>query len=101
MAKRLSVILGDADEERLKPFFDVGTSQHQALQLWAEENGSGAVNSEAALIRALMQAGAEALSDEILDASYAELARIYNKPEEDVERRLARDRYIERTEATL
>ena len=95
------MILGNGDEERLKPFFDASTRQYKALQLWAEQNGTGAVNSEAALIRALMQAGAEALSDEILDSSYAELALTYNNPQEEVERRLARDHYAERTEAAL
>lgn len=95
------MILGNGDEERLKPFFDVSTRQYEALQRWAQRNGTGAVNSEAAVIRALMQAGAEALSDEILDSGYAELALTYNNPEEDVERRLARGHYVERTEAAL
>jgi hypothetical protein len=101
MAKRLSVILSDGDEEALKPFFEVGSRHHEALQRWAEMNGSGAANSEAALIRALMQAGAQALGDEILNSGYAEYAEFYNTPEERSERRNARDRYAKRTETPL
>ncbi len=41
---------------------------------------------------------AEAPGDEILDVGYAELARSYNEPEEGVERRVARNRYADRSE---
>jgi len=60
----------------------------------------GAVNSEAAAIRALLQAGAEALAEEVLDAGYAELAQVYGGAAERGERRTARDRYVARAEAT-
>jgi hypothetical protein len=100
MAKRLSVILGDGDERALKPFFEVNSRHHEALRRWADQNGAGAVNSEAALIRALMQVGAQALGDEILDSGYAEFAQSYNTSEERSERRMARDHYIKRTEAS-
>ncbi len=100
MTKRLSLILGEGDQLTLEPFIRPGTGQHQVLQHWAAEHGVGAVNSEAAAIRALLQAGAEALADEVLDAGYAELAQVYGGAEERDERRTARDRYVVRTEAT-
>lgn len=99
MTKRLSLILGGTDESVLEPFIRSGTGQHRVLQRWAAEHGVGNVNSEAAAIRALLQAGADALRDEVLDDGYAELAQVYDGTEED-ERRAARDRYVARTEAT-
>jgi len=100
MTKRLSLILGEGDQLTLEPFIRPGTGQHQVLQQWATEHGVGAVNSEAAAIRVLLQAGAEALAEEVLDAGYAELAQVYGGAEERGERRTARDRYVARTEAT-
>ncbi len=99
----MSLILGEGDQLTLEPFIRPGTGQHQVLQHWATEHGVGAVNSEAAAIRALLQAGADALADEVLDAGYAELAQVYGNGEEREERgerRTARDRYVARTEST-
>jgi len=87
MTKRLSLILGEGDQLTLEPFIRPGTGQHQVLQHWAAEHGVGAVTSEAAAIRALLQAGAEALAEEVLDAGYAELAQVYGGVEERSERR--------------
>lgn len=101
MTKRLSLILGEGDQLTLEPFIRPGTGQHQVLRRWAAEHGVGAVNSEAAAIRALLQAGAQALSDEVLDSGYAELAQVYGGAAERGERRAARDRYVCRTEATM
>lgn len=100
MTKRLSLILGEGDQLTLEPFIRPGTGQHQVLQRWATEHGVGSVNSEAAAIRALLQAGADALRDDVLDAGYAELAQVYEGTEGRDERRAARDRYVARTEAT-
>lgn len=99
MAKRLSVILGDVDEQLVEAFMEAGTAQHAVLQSWVRRHGGRGVNSEAAAIRALMQAGAAALRDEVLDAGYAELADLYTEDEAGAERRAARNRYVERTEA--
>ena len=96
----MSLILGEGDHLTLEPFIRPGTSQHQVLQHWAAEHGVGAVNSEAAAIRALLAAGADALADEVLDAGYAELAQVYGRVEERDERRSARDRYMARTEVS-
>lgn len=101
MTKRLSLILGEGDQLRLEPFIRAGTDQNQVLQRWAAEHGVGAVNSEAAAIRALLQAGVEALRDDVLDKGYAELAQVYNGAEDRDERRAARDRYVARTEAAV
>lgn len=101
MTKRLSLILGESDQAVLEPFIRPGTSQHQVLQRWAAEHGVGSVNSEAAAIRALLQAGANAFRDDILDAGYAELAQIYGGTEERDERRSARAGYVARTEPTV
>jgi len=100
MTKRLSLILGETDESVLEPFIRSGTAQHRVLQRWAAEHGVGNVNSEAAAIRALLQAGADALRDEVLDDGYAELAQVYDGTEAGDERRAARDSYVARTEAT-
>ena len=100
MPKRLSLILGEIDESVLRPFIRSDTDQHRVLEQWAADHGVGTVNSEAAAIRALLRAGAGALSEEMLDAGYAELAQIYSGTVEGDERRVARDRYLARTEDT-
>lgn len=99
MSKRLSLILGEDDQLNLEPFMRAGTDQHEVLRRWATEHGIGSVNSEAAALRALLQAGVDALGDEVLDAGYRELAQTYDASQVRDERRTARDRYAARTEA--
>jgi hypothetical protein len=101
MAKRLSVILTDRDERVLGPFIDADSVAHHALERWAVLHDLSAPTSEAATIRALLQAGAEALSDEVLDEGYAELAETFNAAGPRTERRASRDRYVSRTESGL
>ncbi len=101
MSKRLSLILGDGDQSTIQPFIQAGTAHHNALRRWAEAHGAGGVNSEAAALRVLLQAGAIALQDDVLDAGYAELAQVFSGQEERAERRTARDRYAARTDAAL
>jgi hypothetical protein len=74
MSKRLSLILADSDEVAIEPFTRPGTGQHEALRRWAAVHGAGSVTSEAAALRVLLQAGVDALRDDVLDAGYAELA---------------------------
>ncbi|MGH3417190.1 MAG: hypothetical protein ACRDSS_12045 [Actinocrinis sp.] len=100
MSKRLSVILGDADQERLEPFLAEGSEERDVLRRWAARRDAGGVDSEAAVIRALLRAGTEALRDHVLDLGYAALALEYDSGGGDADRRAARDRYIERTEAS-
>lgn len=97
MAKRLSVILGNQDEQRVLQFASPGTPEREALQSWVAQHGGGKLGSEAAVIRALVHAGAFSLQEELLDAGYAEMAGTY--ADEDEDRRAVRRRYIERTEA--
>jgi hypothetical protein len=101
MTKRLSLTLGDGDQQRLEPFIRAGSGQHQVLQRWASAHGAGPVNSEAAAIRALLHAGVEAMRDDVLDEGYAELARVYNDAEARDERRSARNQYVARTDGHL
>lgn len=97
----MSLILGEQDEQRLAPFIQAGTAQHKGLQRWAKERGLGSVSSEAAIIRALLQAGVDSCGDDLLDEGYAEPAQFYDGATEHAERRVARDRYVDQTEATL
>jgi hypothetical protein len=99
MAKRLSVIIGDADQVRLEPFFVKDSPERSALQAWLAERGERPATSDAASIRALLQAGAEALQDDILNAAYAELAEEYDDQAARADRRTARKRYADRTDA--
>ena len=98
MTKRLSLILGDEDERRLGPFIEAGTGEHRALQRWAAAKGLRSIDSEAAALRAVLQAGLEALRDDVLDSGYAELAETYNAAGHRAERRTARERYAERSD---
>ena len=95
----MSVIIADRDESTLGPFLHAGTPQHEALQEWLERRGGGSISTQAAAIRALLHAGADLLNDELLDQGYRELSREYEEDEARMERRRARDRYVERTEA--
>ncbi|HEY3016234.1 MAG TPA: hypothetical protein VGJ41_14050 [Nocardioides sp.] len=97
--KRLSVIIGDADQARLDPFFVEDSPERSALQAWLTERGEKPATSDASSIRALLQAGAAAIREELLDDGYAELAEIYDEKAARAERRTARDRYADRTEA--
>ena len=98
MAKRLSLILGDEDQRRIGPFIEAGTGEHEVLQRWAAAHGFRSIDSEAAAIRAVLQAGVEALRDDVLDGAYAELAHTFNAPEQRAERRAARKRYADRAD---
>jgi len=56
------------------------------------ERGGNPAKSEAAVIRALLRAGVESLSDDVLDVGYAQLAASYDSDQSHDERRVARDR---------
>lgn len=98
MSKRVSLILKDADEAVIAPYLDEGSESFEALRRWASWRGDAAVKSEAGALRVLLRAGAEALSEQMLDFAYAELAaEVNNAPHAD-ERRVARDRHLRRAE---
>jgi len=100
MTKRLSVTLPDADEQRVEQFSSQGLAR-EALERRLTRSGAGRVNleTEAAVIRALMEVGVQAVEEEMLEAGYAALAESYSEADDD--RRAARRRYTERTEAAL
>ena len=58
------------------------------------------MKSEAAVIRALLRAGVESMSDDVLDVGYTQLAASYDNDGKQDERLVARDRYVEKTDAS-
>jgi hypothetical protein len=101
MSKRVSLILKDADEAVIAPYLTEGSASFEALRQWADQRGESNIRSEASALRALLQAGAEALRERVLDAGYAQLAPEFNSEPARGERREARDRYARRAEAGL
>ncbi|WP_061002884.1 hypothetical protein [Mycolicibacterium mucogenicum] len=99
MSKRVSLILKDADEAAIAPYLDEQSVSFAVLRQWASQHGESEVKSEAGALRVLLQAGAEALRERVLDAGYADLADEFNSPSASAERKSARDRYVRRTEA--
>jgi hypothetical protein len=101
MPRRLSVTLGSEDERVVAAFSAPSSLEHALLLAWAREHGIDAerIGSDASLIRILIHAGAEALSERILDLGYAELAATLSTIDHG-EVREARRRYVERTERT-
>lgn len=99
MASRLSVTLTSVEDAVVQAFADPDTADRAALRAWAEDHGVdlGDRASEAAIVRALLQAGAQALRLQALDDGYAQLASDMNT-EEAAERHVARDRYVDRTD---
>lgn len=101
MGKRVSLILKDSDEAVIAPYLQEGSKSFEALREWACQRGAGDIKSEAGALRALLQAGAEAVGERVLDAAYAQLAAEFNSEPARAERQEARDRYARRTEADL
>jgi len=97
MSKRVSLILKDADEAALTPYLNEGTAAFEALRQWTDQRGEGDIKSEAGALRALLQAGAEAIGERVLDAGYAKLATEFNNEPANAERRTARDRHARRS----
>lgn len=101
MGKRLSLILKDGDEAVIGPYLSEGSASFEVLRQWASQRGEGDIKSEAGALRALLQAGAEALHELVLDAGYSQLAAEFNSEPAGAERKAARDRYTRRAEAGL
>ncbi|WP_230981573.1 hypothetical protein [Mycobacterium malmoense] len=99
MSKRVSLILKDADEAVIAPYLSEGSPSFETLRQWASQRGKGDIKSEAGALRVLLQAGAEALREYVLDAGYAQLAAEFNCEPARSERQAAQDRYARRTEA--
>lgn len=97
MSRRVTVTLAEAEESSVSIFSNPRRSEHAALTSWAAQHGFAGLGSEASVIRALVQAGAEALREDALDRAYAEVAASASQAERD-ENRAIRSRYVERTE---
>ena len=99
MRKRVSLILGDSEEAAIGPYLDRSSPAFEVLRQWATEHDVAVdIKSEAAALRVLLQAGAEALKEHVLDVGYAQLATEFNTEPSNAERRAARNRYARRTE---
>lgn len=96
VSKRVSLILKDADEAAIAPYLDQNSAAFAALRQWATQRGDSDIKSEAGALRALLQAGAEALHEHVLDAGYADLATEFNTETANAERQTARDRHTRR-----
>ncbi|TMS50731.1 hypothetical protein E0T84_22815 [Mycobacterium sp. DBP42] len=97
----MSLILKDADEAAIAPYLDEESAAFKVLRQWASQRGETDIKSEAGALRALLQAGAEALREHVLDTGYAQLAAEFNTEPAHGERKAARARYARRTEAHL
>lgn len=92
MSKRVSLILKDVDEAVIAPYLDEDSAAFEVLRQWAVQRGETNFKSEAAALRALLQAGAEAIGEDVIEAGYACLAGEFNSDHADAERKIARDR---------
>lgn len=92
MSKRVSLILRDADEAMIAPFLHRGSPAFEVLRQWAHHNdyAPGDISSDAAVLRILLRAGADAMHEQILDAAYAQLASEFNCATTRIERLAAR-----------
>jgi len=95
--------LKDADEAMIAPYLSEGSPAFEVLRRWASQRdqGDSDIKSEASALRTLLQAGAEALREHVLDAGYATLAAEFNSEAAHDKRRAARDRYARRTDGQL
>jgi hypothetical protein len=98
MTKRLSLTLDDEDEAAIARFASPASAEHAALRAWAEHANEkvGDSPAESALLRLLVRAGAQALSEHSLDIAYARLSAEFDDAASDS--RAARDRYLRRRE---
>ncbi|KAA2266109.1 hypothetical protein F0L68_03040 [Solihabitans fulvus] len=100
MSRRATFTLEESDEAAVSAFADPERAEHSALVAWAAEHGMQVGSSDAAVIRALLRAGAEALREQVLEQGYAQLAASRTDEETD-ERRTLRARYVERTDRRM
>jgi hypothetical protein len=96
--RRISVTLDVPDQQAIEPFADPSRPEHAVLETWAAQHGLNLRDaSDAAVLRALIRAGAEALHEKALEDGYARLAA--SRQKNLSERRSVRDRALARTEA--
>jgi hypothetical protein len=99
MAKRLSISLEPDDERVLRAFAAPGTPERAALLEWVDRHDldTPRAGSEAALVRVLLKAGAEAVQHHLLDIGYTSLA-VELADVDHAEVLEARRRYADRTD---
>jgi hypothetical protein len=102
MSKRLSLTLEPDDETTVRAFTERDTPERHALDSWARAHGLSAhrLRSDAALMRVLIRAGAEALREQVLADGYAELAAMYG-PQEQAEHDALTDDYAAHVDAEM
>ncbi|MGH3504632.1 MAG: hypothetical protein ACRDQA_27595 [Nocardioidaceae bacterium] len=96
MSKRLSLTLERADEAAVEPFIHDTPERGALVGLTGRGNGD-TLNSEAAVLRALVRIGANAVRERVLEQGYTEMAAEYRQ--HDAERQALRDRRIARDAA--
>jgi hypothetical protein len=102
MSKRTTLTLTDQDEATLRRFRDPDRPEGAMLIETAGELGiviEGA--SEAAVIRALMAAGAAAVREQALERGYQQLAELYDEAHDAEEKVARRRRYAERVDRVM
>jgi hypothetical protein len=93
--RRISLTLDVLDQQAIEPFVDPSRPEHAALEAWATLRGITLRDeSDAAIIRTLVRAGAEALLEKALEDGYARLAA--SRHHDQTERRAIRDRALNR-----
>jgi len=96
-ARRVSVTLDAPDQAAIEAFADPTKPEHAALEAWASQHGlSLRDDSDAAVLRTLVRAGAEALREKALAEGYERLAAAHRG--DQAERRATRDRAIRKAE---
>lgn len=86
------------DQQAIEIFADPSRPEHAALEEWASQHGLNLRDdSDAAILRTLVRAGAEALREKALEQGYAKLATTHL--EDANERRAVRDHSIRRSPA--
>jgi len=95
--RRISLTLDVPDQQAIEPFADPSRPEHAALEAWAAQHGLNIRDeSDAAIVRTLVRAGAEALREKALEDGYARLA--VSRHEDQTERRAIRDHALSRAD---
>lgn len=94
-ARRVSVTLDGPDQRAIEAFADPARPEHATLEAWASQHDLNLRDdSDAAVLRALIRAGAEALQEKALEDGYDLLAK--SRAEDEPERRSLRARSLGR-----
>ncbi|HEX3588800.1 MAG TPA: hypothetical protein VHV74_04140 [Pseudonocardiaceae bacterium] len=94
-ARRVSVTLDGSDQRAIEAFADPSRPEHATLEAWASRHDLNLRDeSDAAVLRALIRAGAEALQEKALEDGYDLLAK--SRAGDERERRFLRGRSLRR-----